>query len=1047
MITAHQLPVFRVCLLLICLSLFRSESVAQYCDTVTPSFNVDLSANPHMSWTSPTTNRDGFCCGATAPDKCLEFVITLHPDAASVVFNITSGAIPPGALFYQIDCGPPTPVGSPICLTGTGPFHLTFCKPGNNVNTFSIETIPNPFFGPDITLNDGCQGMLYANFYDESTVTWTSITPGAPGTYNAYLNCTSGCDTVYLSGQSNAPPLVGYMVCGMAANGCIPDPVCDTLFTTFIPPMNVAFDAPDTILCANETAVAVSASVSGGTAPYIYSWDTGETTSGIYAGSGPHTLTVTDQSGCSEVSAVLTITQLLPPDVDAGADIDLCTGFIGAVTLNGSAINTSDIFWTGGSGTFTDSTALNTDYYPSAEEIANGYVQLLLISADLSGCPPDSDDLVLQYNDVGEIVDLITTDISCFGGNNGSVSVNVSGPNGPYNYIFDGGAPTSSPTDFNLTAGIHTVTIINALGCDSSLTYGIIQPDTLIVIPQFVQNAICYGDANGIISTLIEGGTAPYDASWNTAPVQNGSVASGLTAGSYQLSVTDANGCMAAYDTVIMQPDSLLPVISAVPPACFGYTNGAASVSVSGGNGGYSYVWNNGLQATIIYNLGAGIYSVDVSDSLGCQTSGVILLPDPPQLNMIASNDTLICPGTNVSLYAAASGGTGNHSYQWSPSGSNTSGITVAPAVETNYVCTITDDNGCSIADSILISTEEMTPDDLGIDAMPAEICAGDSSVLVASYSGNDLSVTLSWQNCPQCAGQMTVSPSQTTTYTVVAENYCGQTIDAQATVVVHQPPILILDPFAGESCPGEWLQFTNAGTNNPTWNYEWDFGDGTISNQPNPSHAFGSPGVYSVGLTVTDNNGCTSELFNGTVVQVNPQANASFLASSASVSILDPEITFINNSSEATLFWWDFGDGTGTSVTHPVHLYGTHGNYTVELWANNIYNCPDSTSMRIEVRPSFDIYIPNAFTPDGDQHNGTFYVTGYGLLENDFLLEIYDRWGEVIYRSTDLHGAWDGTYRGAANVVQDGVYTWVVNFRDITQHLHTIQGHVSVLK
>ena len=97
-----------------------SFTVNGQCDPTTPTFNVDLTASPFMSWTSPLIDRLDNCCGTTAPDKCIEFVITLHPDAASVVFTIASGAIPPGALFYQIDCGPITPVGTPICLREEG---------------------------------------------------------------------------------------------------------------------------------------------------------------------------------------------------------------------------------------------------------------------------------------------------------------------------------------------------------------------------------------------------------------------------------------------------------------------------------------------------------------------------------------------------------------------------------------------------------------------------------------------------------------------------------------------------------------------------------------------------------------------------------------------------------------------------------------------------------------------------------------------------------------------------------------------------------------
>jgi gliding motility-associated-like protein len=116
-----------------------------------------------------------------------------------------------------------------------------------------------------------------------------------------------------------------------------------------------------------------------------------------------------------------------------------------------------------------------------------------------------------------------------------------------------------------------------------------------------------------------------------------------------------------------------------------------------------------------------------------------------------------------------------------------------------------------------------------------------------------------------------------------------------------------------------------------------------------------------------------------------------------------------------------------------------------VELYANNLYNCPDSTEIQIEVTPSFDIFVPNAFTPDGDAYNAVFLVQGYGILEDGFTMEIYDRWGEMIHRSAELSAGWDGTYRGEP--AQDGVYTWVVYFKDLTARPHRIDGHVSLLR
>ena len=160
--TAH-LPLIYSLLVTVLFSV-PEKTLAQsiYCDSTVPSFYVDLSASANMTWVSPPVQRVGNCCGTTAPDNCLEFTILLNANAIAISFNIASGAIPPGALFYQINCGPPIAVGSPICLNGPGPHNLTFCKPGNNTNTFSVTSYSEPIIGPDITLNASCQGFIYA---------------------------------------------------------------------------------------------------------------------------------------------------------------------------------------------------------------------------------------------------------------------------------------------------------------------------------------------------------------------------------------------------------------------------------------------------------------------------------------------------------------------------------------------------------------------------------------------------------------------------------------------------------------------------------------------------------------------------------------------------------------------------------------------------------------------------------------------------------------------------------------------------------------------
>ena len=117
-------------LLTVILSFLYMESNAQtpYCNAGVPTFTVNMTGNPNGSWVSPLTGRNDYCCGVTGNDACVQFIITLDPMSTGIIFNIASGAVPPGALFYQINCGPQTQVGAPICLTGVGPHFLSFFK-------------------------------------------------------------------------------------------------------------------------------------------------------------------------------------------------------------------------------------------------------------------------------------------------------------------------------------------------------------------------------------------------------------------------------------------------------------------------------------------------------------------------------------------------------------------------------------------------------------------------------------------------------------------------------------------------------------------------------------------------------------------------------------------------------------------------------------------------------------------------------------------------------------------------------------------------------
>lgn len=1037
--------------LVIILFIQSTFSFGQYCDSITPSMAVDLSASPNMSWVSPLIVRDGNCCGTNAPDKCLEFIITLNPSAIAVSFNIASGAIPPGALFYQVDCGPVIPVGSPICLNGAGPHHLTFCKPGNNSNTFSITSYSEPIIGPDITLNSGCSGEIYANYYNEPSMTWTSIFPGVAGTYNSLLDCNVGCDTVQVNAPVNPPAYIDYLVCGTDIGGCNPLPFCDTIRVNFIQAVTVDISPDQQHLCFGTANTIVTATAAGGSAPYTYAWNNGDTTSSITVGPGTFIVEVTDLSGCLIATDTALVTQdVLPIVANAGPDQTICSQSVGAITLNGSIQTASGGIWSGGSGIyFPNNTALNATYTPTAAEVASGSVNLTLTTTGNNSCPAGIDNVSLNFIGFTESLTITTDPISCFGLSDGAVFILTTGNFTPCHYSWDGAAYTLDTFSINLSPGIHQVQIQNSLGCDTTLSFTIVQPTLLNGSLVDQTNNTCFGQANGEAEVNANGGTAPYSYSWNSIPVQDDSIASNLPSANYNCTISDANGCTTSIGVTITEPPVLTLGLSGVDPNCFGSTNGAISSVVAGGSAPYDYDWSNGPTSSNLYNVASGWYVLTVTDFNNCYVSDSIFLDQPTQISGTISNNTVICPNTSLDLGVIGSGGTGNYQYEWFPNGQTTDTITEFPISDQIYSCMISDNNGCSVLLTTAVTINELNPNDLTAMIESNSICALDSVGLSAQYTGPDTTVVLSWMHCPTCPTNSMIyeSPVVSTSYVISATNYCGQTIYDTVSVVVNQLPVLALNPIMGTICPGDEVEFVNNGNNSANWSYFWNFGDGTASTLLQPSHEYTVPGTYYISLTVTDNNGCTSNLTNGSQVVVNPQAHALFTSSSTSETTLDPTFELFNLSSNATIFLWNFGDGTGSTLTNPIHTYDEHGMFVVTLYANNTFNCPDSTFITLEVKPSYELYVPNAFTPDNDDHNQLFLTSGYGISEKDFTLYIFNRWGDLIFESHDMNHGWDGSIKQDGTKAQDDVYTWVVYFRDISEIKHRREGHVSLLK
>lgn len=237
----------------------------------------------------------------------------------------------------------------------------------------------------------------------------------------------------------------------------------------------------------------------------------------------------------------------------------------------------------------------------------------------------------------------------------------------------------------------------------------------------------------------------------------------------------------------------------------------------------------------------------------------------------------------------------------------------------------------------------------------------------------------------------------------------------------------------------------------NPSWNYVWNFGNGTSTEQVGQvGYQFTQQGCYDISLTVTNPQGCTATETNFNVACVYESPVAVAGADPTEVTTLEPLVEFTNNSENASSYEWNFGDGTYGFGFEPIHLFPAEpADYVVSLVAMNEVGCTDTAYVSIHVEENLIYYVPNSFTPNDDEKNQVFLpIISQGFKPGTYLLRIFNRWGELVFESRDPYTGWGGDYGPTHTNCQSGTYTWVLNFQVLqTQEDKEIKGHVNLIK
>lgn len=729
------LPVFS---LLWIFQLVLAQSSYGQCSASTPVFTVNLAGQPAGVWTSPEVNRNGVCCTTVAPEKCVQFDITLDALAGGLQFDISSGPVPSGSMSYQVNCGPNIPVGQPVCVTGPGPHKLTICMPGNAANSFRVQSVPAFTPVPDISVTAGCFATLRAPIaFKEESIVWKDLTGG--GMYDKYLSCTTGCANPILTPGDTPPPYVDYSVCGASvASECATLPFCDIVRVYFYPAPTIAISPFPAILCPGSPGVELQGTVSGSSGPFSYFWTDASgnllaTTEKMMATApGTYHLEVRNQNypDCRKFTqSVEVVTDLA---ANAGPDQWVCS--LNPVQLAGTVRAASGGIWSGGAGAFSPAnTDLNAVYMPTEAEIQAGSLTLALTSTGNGSCTAVRDEVKISFYQVQ--VALAGTAVVC-PGSAGSITATVTGGRLPLAYLWNTGETTAGIS--NKPPGTYTVTIRDASGCSVAKSFTIAQGTNPGDLAAEVQAATC-GKPNGILTvTGVTGGTAPYSFSRDGLNFQASPTFSGLAAGTYSIRVKDASGCSYAESfqvNPIAGPNALSA--SASPATCLNNDGSITAGTVSGGTAPYTYSINGSTfqSATVFQGLAAGSYTVTAKDASGCVVTAPVTVGRQEPVSFTASTTPSTCGGANGSL--AITGVTGGLApYAYSKDG----GVFQASAsfgslLPGTYTITVKDARGCTYAGPVVVGNIAGATD-LAAATRPATCSSNNGELTITSVTG-----------------------------------------------------------------------------------------------------------------------------------------------------------------------------------------------------------------------------------------------------------------------------------------------------------------------
>lgn len=598
--------------------------------------------------------------------------------------------------------------------------------------------------------------------------------------------------------------------------------------------------------------------------------------------------------------------------------------------------------------------------------------------------------------------------VTCFGLTNGTATATASGGAGPYTYTWTPGN-LNGPTQSTLGAGSYTINVTDANSCPGTGTVTITQPSSALSATASSSPTGC-GTNSGSATASPNGGTPGYTYSWSPSG-GTGITANNLAAGSYTVTVTDFNGCTTTATTTVNTTNGpTISLASSSDVTCLGDTDGSATVTVSGGTGTLTYNWMPGNLSGATQNvLGAGTYTVTVTDGGGCTNSLTVTINEPPGISITPGTiNPADCGQSNGSASVNVSGGVGGFTYTWLPVGGNAT--TANNLSSGTYSFEAEDQNGCIATLSVVVTN--IGGPTVTVQNTSDVSCFGltDGSAAV-TVSGGTSPYTYNWS--PAGGTGATASNLPAGTYTVAVTDNTGCV--GSTTLTIGEPnAINVTETITNATCGSSdgSINLVAIGGTGP-YTFAWTPNGQTtnaINNIPGGSY----------GVTVTDDNGCsTTETY--TVLNT---GTIPLSVSPVSTTINQGESVQLQASGATSYIWTPSTGLSCTNCSNPVATPNSTTTYTVT--GTDASGCTGTAQTTISVvTVCGDLFVPTVFTPNdqGPAANNILCIHGNCIAELKYA--VYNRWGEVVFSTEDPSECWDGTYR--EKPVQSGVYAYKI--------------------